>query len=49
MPSDSEDSSPRSRHLPWLLLLFVGSGCAGVTAGAFVVHPDIERIVICEI
>jgi len=30
MPSDPEDSSPRSRHLPWLLLLFVGSGCAAL-------------------
>ena len=33
--------SPRS-------VLIVGCG-AGVTAGSFVVHPDIERIVICEI
>ncbi|MFL5244177.1 MAG: fused MFS/spermidine synthase [Gemmataceae bacterium] len=29
-------------------VLIVGCG-AGVTAGSFVVHPDIERIVICEI
>ncbi len=29
-------------------VLIVGFG-AGVTAGTFVVHPDIERIVICEI
>jgi spermidine synthase len=41
-------------HLPALLhpkprsVLIVGCG-AGVTAGSFVVHPDIERIVICEI
>ena len=41
-------------HLPALLhpkprsVLIVGCG-AGVTAGTFVLHPDIERIVICEI
>jgi spermidine synthase len=41
-------------HLPALLhsepksVLIVGCG-AGVTAGSFVVHPSIERIVICEI
>ena len=41
-------------HLPALLhprpraVLIVGCG-AGVTAGSFVVHPDIEKIVICEI
>jgi spermidine synthase len=29
-------------------VLIVGCG-AGVTAGTFVLHPDIERIVICEI
>jgi spermidine synthase len=41
-------------HLPALLhprpktVLVVGCG-AGVTAGSFVVHPEVERIVICEI
>ena len=41
-------------HLPALLhpkprsVLIVGCG-AGVTAGSFVLHPDVERIVICEI
>jgi spermidine synthase len=41
-------------HIPALLhpkprsVLIVGCG-AGVTAGCFVVHPEIERIVICEI
>lgn len=41
-------------HLPALLhpspksVLVVGCG-AGVTAGCFVIHPTIERIVICEI
>jgi len=41
-------------HLPALLhpkprsVLVVACG-AGVTAGSFVVHPDIERIVICDI
>jgi spermidine synthase len=41
-------------HFPALLhpkprsVLIVGFG-AGVTAGTFVLHPDIERIVICEI
>jgi spermidine synthase len=41
-------------HLPALLhprprsVLIVGCG-AGVTAGCFVVHPELERIVICEI
>jgi spermidine synthase len=41
-------------HLPALMhpkprsVLVVGCG-AGVTAGSFVVHPDIEKIVICEI
>jgi len=41
-------------HLPALLhpqprsVLIVGCG-AGITAGSFVVHPDVERIVICEI
>jgi spermidine synthase len=41
-------------HLPALLhpkprsVLVVGCG-AGVTAGTFVVHPDVERIRICEL
>jgi spermidine synthase len=41
-------------HIPALLhpnpksVLVVGCG-AGVTAGSFVVHPSIERIVICDI
>lgn len=41
-------------HMPALIhpkprsALIVGCG-AGVTAGSFVLHPDIERIVICEI
>jgi spermidine synthase len=41
-------------HLPALLhpnprkILIVGVG-AGVTAGALVVHPEVERMVICEI
>ena len=41
-------------HLPALLhpkprsVLVVGCG-AGVTAGSFVLHPEVERIVICEI
>jgi spermidine synthase len=41
-------------HLPALLhakpksILVVGCG-AGVTAGTFVVHPEVERITICEI
>jgi len=41
-------------HLPALVhpdphsVLIVGFG-AGVTAGTFVVHPEIQRIVICEI
>jgi spermidine synthase len=41
-------------HLPALLhpkpssVLVVGFG-AGVTSGSFVVHPDVERIIICEI
>jgi spermidine synthase len=41
-------------HIPALVhpaprsVLVVGVG-AGVTAGAFVVHPGIERIVVCEI
>jgi spermidine synthase len=41
-------------HIPALLhrqprsVLIVGCG-AGVTAGSFVVHPGIEKIVICEI
>ena len=41
-------------HLPALVhgsarsVLVVGMG-AGVTAGAFVPHPEVERIVICEI
>jgi spermidine synthase len=41
-------------HIPALLhpkprsVLIVGCG-AGVTAGCFVTHPEIERIVICEI
>ena len=41
-------------HIPALMhpkprtVLIVGCG-AGVTAGSFVVHPDIERIVICEL
>ena len=41
-------------HLPALVhpqprsVLVVGCG-AGVTAGSFVLHPEVERIVICEI
>jgi len=41
-------------HLPALIhpdpksVLIVGFG-AGVTAGTFVVHPEVQRIVICEI
>ncbi|HEX9934560.1 MAG TPA: fused MFS/spermidine synthase, partial [bacterium] len=41
-------------HLPSLIhpapktVLVVGCG-AGVTAGTFVIHPSVERIVICEI
>jgi spermidine synthase len=41
-------------HLPALFhphprsVLVVGCG-AGVTAGAFVVHPEVERILICEL
>ena len=41
-------------HIPALVhpapktVLVVGVG-AGVTAGSFVVHPEVERIVICEI
>jgi spermidine synthase len=41
-------------HLPALLhaqprsVLIVGCG-AGVTAGTFVVHPEVERITLCEI
>jgi spermidine synthase len=41
-------------HLPALLhpnprsVLVVGCG-AGVTAGTFLAHPDVERVVICEI
>jgi spermidine synthase len=41
-------------HIPALLhprprsILIVGVG-AGVTAGALVVHPEVERIVVCEI
>ena len=41
-------------HLPALLhpdprsILIVGCG-AGVTAGSFVVHPEVERITLCEI
>ncbi len=41
-------------HVPALIhenprsILIVGCG-AGVTAGSFVVHPEVERIVICEI
>jgi spermidine synthase len=41
-------------HIPALLhpkprsVLVVGFG-AGVTAGSFLVHPDVEKIVICEI
>jgi spermidine synthase len=41
-------------HIPALIhrdpktVLVVGCG-AGVTAGSFVVHPSVERIVICEI
>jgi spermidine synthase len=41
-------------HFPALVhprprsVLVVGCG-AGVTAGSFVLHPDVERIVICEI
>jgi spermidine synthase len=54
--NDSEDMRLQRLlgHLPALIhpkprsVLIVGCG-AGVTAGSFVVHPDIERIVICEI
>jgi spermidine synthase len=41
-------------HIPALLhpqprsVLVVGCG-AGVTSGSFLVHPDVERVVICEI
>src|SRR5439155_6599074 len=41
-------------HIPALIhpnprsVLTVGFG-AGVTAGSFVVHPEVDRIVICEI
>ena len=41
-------------HIPALLhpkpesVLVVACG-AGVTAGTFVVHPDVKRIVICDI
>lgn len=41
-------------HVPALVhpkprsVLIVGCG-AGVTSGSFVVHPDVERIVICEL
>jgi spermidine synthase len=41
-------------HIPALVhpkpksVLVVGCG-AGVTAGSFIVHPDVDRIVICEI
>jgi spermidine synthase len=41
-------------HIPALLhpkprsVLIVGCG-AGVTAGTFLLHPDIERVVICEL
>ncbi|MFN0054051.1 MAG: fused MFS/spermidine synthase [Planctomycetales bacterium] len=41
-------------HIPALLhphprtVLVVGCG-AGVTAGSFVVHPEVERVVICEL
>jgi spermidine synthase len=41
-------------HIPALVhpkpksVLVVGCG-AGVTAGSFLVHPDVERVVICEI
>lgn len=41
-------------HIPALVhpkprsVLIVGCG-AGVTAGTFVIHPDVERIVICEL
>jgi spermidine synthase len=41
-------------HIPALFhaqprsVLVVGCG-AGVTAGSFLVHPDVERVVICEI
>jgi spermidine synthase len=41
-------------HIPALLhpkpkkVLVVGCG-AGVTAGSFLVHPEVERVVICEI
>src|SRR6185369_749134 len=41
-------------HIPALLhpnprrVLVVGCG-AGVTAGSFLTHPEVERIVICEI
>jgi spermidine synthase len=54
--TDSEDMRLQRMlgHLPALIhpqprsVLIVGCG-AGVTAGSFVVHPGIERIVICEI
>ena len=39
------------RRFSFVLLamcLVVGCG-AGVTAGTFVVHPEVERITICEI
>ncbi len=39
---------PALIHRKPLSVLVVGCG-AGVTAGSFVLHPDIERIVICEI
>src|SRR5258708_25446491 len=41
-------------HIPAVIhpkpktVLVVGSG-AGVTAGSFLMHPDVERVVICEI
>jgi spermidine synthase len=54
--SDSRDMRLQRMmgHLPALIhpcprsVLVVGCG-AGVTAGSFVLYPDVERIVICEI
>jgi spermidine synthase len=54
--SDPEDMRLQRMlgHIPALVhprprsVLIVGCG-AGVTAGTFVVHPEIEKIVICEI
>jgi spermidine synthase len=54
--SDSQDMRLQRMlcHLPALMhsapksALIVGCG-AGVTAGSFTIHPDMQRIVICEI